>query len=55
MWVMDDVLNRYTNPNMFGTYSFNIKPIELRYEIERIQKPISSPNPKVNNGVIVPP
>jgi len=55
LWAMDDGLNAYTDPNMFGVFSFKIKDIPLRYSIEYTEPPIPVKNPGYGNGNVVVP
>jgi hypothetical protein len=61
LWAMDAGLNKYTDPSMFGVYSFLIKPenssdkspVGLRHQIEHIPPPISVKNPGYGDGTVV--
>jgi hypothetical protein len=52
IWSMDANLGAYMDPSMFGTYSFAIKPDNLRYKIERIAPPIKVKNPGYGDGSV---
>jgi len=60
LWVMDAGLNTYLSPDVFGTYSFMIKPenstdkspVPLRYRIERIPAPTPVKNPGYGDGTV---
>lgn len=46
-WSIDDNLNKYTQPEVFGVNSFLLKPASLRYVIEYVKPPLQ-PNPALN-------
>lgn len=52
LWSMDANLGAYMDPSMFGTYSFAIKPDNLRYKIERIAPPVKVQNPGYGDGSV---
>jgi hypothetical protein len=54
LWVMDSGLNTYTDPSIFGTYSFMIKPDAICYKIERVKGPIPVTNLGYGTGAIHP-
>lgn len=49
-WNRNDRLNRYMEPNMFGTQSFLLKPAGLRYTMEVIADPQQPFNPGWGGG-----
>jgi len=49
-WNRGDKLQKYMDPNMFGTQSFLIKPASLRYVIEVIADPKVPFDPKWGSG-----
>jgi len=53
IWSNDENLNAYLDPTVFGTYSWMIKPVPLRYTVEHIPPPISVSNPGYGNGNVV--
>ena len=44
-WKDGPALKSYMKPDMFGTQSFKIKPVELRYVLEFLPPPLDPPNP----------
>lgn len=52
LWSMDANLGSYMDPTMFGTYSFAMKPDNLRYKIERIAPPMKVKNPGYGDGSV---
>jgi hypothetical protein len=52
VWSLDANLGSYMDPTMFGTYSFAIKPDNLRYKIERIAPPMKVKNPGYGDGSV---
>jgi hypothetical protein len=53
LWSKDDNLNAYLDPTVFGTYSWMIKPVPLRYVVEHIPSPIPVSNPGYGDGNVV--
>jgi hypothetical protein len=50
-WNRNDNFNKYFSPQLFGTYSFSLKPAKLRYTIETIPNPQLPQNPQWGTGV----
>jgi hypothetical protein len=53
LWSNDDNLKSYLDKATFGTYSWLIKPLPLRYTVEYIPPPVPVSNPGYGNGNVV--
>jgi hypothetical protein len=49
-WNRNDALNKYLTPSLFGTQSFALKPVALRYVVEMLPDPRVPQNPNWGSG-----